>query len=174
MAVPAKRCKITLPPQAQNVLRIWFRIYGSFPCTQIQKKCFVADRCVNNAYTKMTISTLILAKTARIALNHVLPCITWFQALGASLMQNPNFCKGLYHNCYTKTAISTLIPAQTCAWTLVMMKKCFVDGNLQSWRSRHLVDIWSSIGSTGWKLTSAQLCSCELWWWLKSVLSIVT
>ena len=62
MAVPAKRCKITLPPQPQNVLRILFCIYGSFPRTQIQKKCFVEDRCVNNGYTKTTISILILAQ----------------------------------------------------------------------------------------------------------------
>ena len=63
MAVPAERCKIRLPPQAQKVLRILFRIYGSFPWTQIQKKCFVEDRCVNNGYTKTTTSTLILAQT---------------------------------------------------------------------------------------------------------------
>ena len=37
--------------------------YGSFPRTQIQKLCFVEDRCVNNEYTKMAISTLILAQT---------------------------------------------------------------------------------------------------------------
>ena len=63
MAVPAKRCKITLPSQAQNVLRISFCIHGSFPRTQIPKKCFVEDRCVNNGYTKTTISILILAQT---------------------------------------------------------------------------------------------------------------
>ena len=63
MAVPAEPCKIRLPPQAQKGLRILFRIYGSFPWTQIQKKCFVEDRCVNNGYTKTTTSTLILAQT---------------------------------------------------------------------------------------------------------------
>ena len=63
MAVPAKRCKITLPPQPQNVLRILFCIYGSFPRTQIKKRGFVEDRCVNKGYTKTAISTLILAQT---------------------------------------------------------------------------------------------------------------
>ena len=37
--------------------------YGSIPRTQIQKKCSVEDRCVNNGYTKTTTSTLILAQT---------------------------------------------------------------------------------------------------------------
>ena len=58
---------------------------------------------------------LFRLKPAPSALNHVSPCNTWFQALGASLMQNPRFCKGFHHNSYTKTAISTLFPAQTCA-----------------------------------------------------------
>ena len=58
---------------------------------------------------------LFRLKTAPSALNYVSPCNTWFQVLGASLMQNPRFRKGFRHNGYTKTAISTLIPAQTCA-----------------------------------------------------------
>ncbi|MDP6900342.1 MAG: hypothetical protein QGF94_05855, partial [Candidatus Thalassarchaeaceae archaeon] len=37
--------------------------YGSIPRTQIQKKCSVEDRFVNNGYTKTAISTLILAQT---------------------------------------------------------------------------------------------------------------
>ena len=37
-------------------------------------------------------------KPAPSALNHVSPCNTWFQVLGASLMQNPRFRKGLHHN----------------------------------------------------------------------------
>ena len=45
MAVPAKRCKITLPPQPQNVLRILFCIYGFFPRTQIQKSVFRGPVC---------------------------------------------------------------------------------------------------------------------------------
>ena len=37
-------------------------------------------------------------KPAPSASNHVSPCNTWFQVLGASLMQNPRFRKGLHHN----------------------------------------------------------------------------
>ena len=37
--------------------------YGSIPRIQIQKKCSVEDRCVNNGFTKTAISTLILAQT---------------------------------------------------------------------------------------------------------------
>ena len=38
-AVLAKRCEKTLPPKKENVLRIQFCIHGSFPETQIPKKC---------------------------------------------------------------------------------------------------------------------------------------
>ena len=64
---------------------------------------------------KQPYQLLFRLKPAPSALNHVSPCNTWFQALGACLMQNPRFCKGFHHNSYTKTAISTLFPAQTCA-----------------------------------------------------------
>jgi hypothetical protein len=64
---------------------------------------------------KQPYQLLFRLKPALSTLNHVSPCNTWFQALGACLMQNPRFCKGFCHNGYNKTAISTLILAQTCA-----------------------------------------------------------
>ena len=83
--------------------QVWCRIQG------------FARVFVTTGTPKQPYQLLFWLKPAPIALNHVSPCITWFQALGAKLMQNPGFCNGFHHNGYTKTAISTLIPAQTCA-----------------------------------------------------------
>ena len=49
--------------------------YGSIPRTQIQKKCSVEDRFVNNGYTKTAISTLILSQTCADCLES---CITMY------------------------------------------------------------------------------------------------
>ena len=45
-------------------------------------------------------------------------------------------CSSIGSTGLKKDKCPTLFP-----WNLVMMKKCFVDGNLQSWRSRHPVNI---------------------------------
>ena len=81
-----------------------------FPGLKSQKSVLSRTGVWTMGTPKRPHQLLFWLKPAQIALNHVSACITWFQALGASLMQNPRFCKGFRHNGCTKTAISTLIP----------------------------------------------------------------
>ena len=93
----------------------WWWPMGLFPGLKSKKSVLSRTGVWTMGTPKRPYQLLFWLKPAPIALNHVSPCITWFQALGAKLMQNPGFCNGFHHNGYTKTAISTLIPAQTCA-----------------------------------------------------------